>query len=840
VNEAAVAATFNVTVRYRDGEERAFPVPPGRTVLTAAEIAGVPLLSECGHGICGACAGYCASGDYQLANGEGLSDDERAGRGILACQTRVGSDCVIEVAYSASDCPARMVSGTARVTSVHLLSENTALLSLDASALPDRLDFRPGQFAQLQVPGSDQWRSYSYCHLPDESGRLTFLIRLLPQGLMSDYLRFRAMAGDTLALRGSKGSFYLRPVLRPVVLMAGGTGLSAILSMLAQLAAEQVTYPVRMYYGVTERRDLCQLAEINELGARLADFRLQLTVASPDPEWHGPTGVITELLDEAALFGGDADVYLCGPPAMVDATRSWLAEHRLRRAQVFHEKFVASGSGAEPAPQPSPQSDPDWRVTRDQGRDVAVVIGGSITGICAAQMLSKYFARVVVVEQDAAHLREEGRPGAAQGWHLHHLLLAAQHSLEKIFPGIGEEMVREGAFRVDMAEQYRILMAGAWKKVFRSGIEIVCAGRPLLEWCLRRRLDAATNIEYRYQGRVTQLLYEAQGNQVLGVVAASGDQLETIPAGFVVDAAGKNTPVPGLLADLGIGAVEVEHDRIDAMYSTVLHKVPPARRWRDKVMVICYAYRPFQKHYCAQYYINSSRTILSTSLVAYDCRTPPRTMEDFLALARKMPSDVVARELEGLEPCSEIHNFRYPSMLRRRYESMAGLPRGLVAMGDAYCSADPVSGAGISKALMELEQLDSLLAIYAPDSERLIDAYYRQVSRIADRIWFVIREQNLRYPWIKDVAGKRPFYFGLLNWYMDRVVELSHSDPAVYARFLSVTHFVATPASLVSPALALRVVASWLFTRLTFRKTLIERNFGRGGQTNQEPIPVEP
>ncbi len=836
---AGQATAFTVTVRYAGGVERTVPVLPGQTILAAAQSQGVPIVSECESGVCGACVGQCVSGRYDLADAEALNDQEKAGRSILACQTRVSSDCVVELDYSIDDNTASLVDGEAIVTQLQRVSDTTAILSLDASSLPEQLAFRPGQFAQLRVPGSDQWRSYSYAQLPHPVNQLTFIIRLLPQGVMSDYLRSAAKAGDTLGIRGSKGNFYLRKVTRPVVLMAGGTGLSAILAMLEQLAADRVSQPVRLYYGVTAYDDLCKLRQLEQFRQRLPDFQLQVVVARPCEEWRGATGLITDLLEKPALFAGHVDMYLCGPPAMVDATRQWLRDHDLQRAQVFYEKFVASGARLAAPRQCLDPAQLDYQQIKERGRRRAVVIGGSIAGIATAKVLTGYFDKVIVLEQDSEHCRDEGRPGAAQGWHLHHLLIAAQKALEDIFPGIGDDLVREGAFRVDTAQQYRIMMAGSWKKVFRSGLEIICAGRPLIEWCIRRRLDGEENIDYRYDSRVGELIYERDSNRILGVAVTVQGVLEIIPAEFVVDAAGKNTPVPRLLESLGTGAPAVEEDCINAVYSSMQHAVPPERRWKDKVMVICYAYRPNQKHYTAQYYTDSSRSVLSTSLIAYDSRTPPRTVEEFKALARLMPSDAIARELEGLEPCSKIHSFRYPSMLRRKYEDMSTLPRGLVAIGDAYCSADPVSGAGIAKALLELNVLRDLLTSHSPDSDQLVERYYRSISKIADQVWFVVREQNLRYPWIKDVKKKQPFYFGLLTWYMDRLVELSHTDTAVYAKMLSVTHFVSPPASLLSPPLLTRAVAKWLGTKLLLRQTLIEKNFSNGRLTSTEAMPGE-
>jgi hypothetical protein len=292
-----------------------------------------------------------------------------------------------------------------------------------------------------------------------------------------------------------------------------------------------------------------------------------------------------------------------------------------------------------------------------------------------------------------------------------------------------------------------------------------------------------------------------------------------------VDASGKNTRLPEILDRMGIGAPEVEQDIINCFYSTMQHRVPPQRQWLDKVMVICYAYRPYEDTYAAQYYIDSSRTILSTSLVAYNCYSPPRTAREFREFADLMPSPVIGENIDGLEPASPIYNFRYPNMLRLRYEKMRNLPRALLAVGDAYTSADPVSGLGMTLALKEVRQMQVLLAKYGAGHPDLPRRYYRSISRMADTAWFVIREQNLRFGWIKDVDKKRPFYFRALTWYMDRVIELVHDDLDAYREFLAVVHLVKPPSALMRPKVVARVLGKWARTRLSGQKTLIARNY---------------
>ena len=813
-----------ITVRYSDGTQKTMPERPDQSILDAAEEHGVSIVNECQSGICGTCVATCASGDYQMGRTEGLSDVERSARKVLTCQTFADSDCVIDLQYPADDNAARLVTGHGVVTSVQRLSDTTAILRIDVSGVDDTITFKAGQFAQVQVPGTDVWRNYSFAHPDDGRTELEFIIRLLPDGVMSDYVRDRATPGDRIALRCSKGGFYLRPVVRPVILVAGGTGLSAILAM-AQSLDSDIGQPVHLLYGITAAEDLCKRDELEELTRRIPGLRLHIIVSQPDAEWDGPVGLVTDLLDESMLSDGDADVYLCGPAPMVEATRNWLDNNGIHRIGLYYEKFVASGATRRRTPARLDYAELDLADVRRRGRGTAVVIGGSIAGIAAAKVLTESFDRVIVLEKDGRHSRREGRPGAAQGWHLHHLLTAGQIELERIFPGIVDDMVAEGAFKVDMADQYRIRLGGTWKKPGTSDIQIVCAGRPLLEWCVRRRLDDEPRIEFRYEAEVGDLVYDRAGNCAIGVAVDRDGELDVVPAEFVVDASGKNTRIPEFLEHLGIGAPEVEQDIINCFYSTMQHHVPPERQWDDKVMVICYAYRPYEDTYAAQYYTDSSRTILSTSLVAYNCYSPPRTAREFREFADLMPSPVVGENIDGLEAASPIYNFRYPNMLRLRYEKMRNLPRSLLVVGDAYTSADPVSGLGMTLALKEVREMQLLLARYGSGHRELPRRYYRKISKMADTAWFVIREQNLRFDWIKDVDRKRPFYFGALTWYMDRVLELVHDDLDTYREFLAVVHLVKPPAALMTPKVAGRVLGKWARTRLSGHRTLIAGNY---------------
>ncbi|MDO8290286.1 MAG: FAD-binding oxidoreductase [Parvibaculum sp.] len=815
--------TFQVSVRYSDGATHVMPVADGQTILEAADAHGVPIVSECQSGICGTCVGRCTRGEFALDHVAGLSTHEREQGRILTCQTVPRSDCTVEVDYPYAGNAARIVSGAATIAELERLSTNIVRLKLDVSALPEPLSFKPGQFAQLNVPGTETWRSYSFLTAPDGTATAEFLIRLQDGGAMSKFLTTDARVGGLIEVRGSKGAFYLRETRRPILLIAGGTGLSGVLSIAEQVIREGSKRPVHLIYGITYEDDLVLTDRLRKMAEECTAFSWEAIVAKPTVRWAGKVGLVTDLLDLAMLRAETRDIYLCGPVGMVDATRVWLEQNRLHETEVYFEKFASSGRREARVQPPLPSV--DLSRMRESGRGVAIVIGGSIAGMATAKVLLEKYDRVIVLEKDQHHRRMEARPGAAQGWHLHHLLIAGQRQLETIFPGIIDDMVAAGAFRVDMGDQYRIMLAGSWKKVVHSDIEIICAGRPLLEWCIRRRLDGENRIDYRYNQEVTDIILDPADRSVRGIASLHDGQREMISAEFVVDASGKNTAVPAMLKRLGLTAPDIEEDCLNCFYSSMQHKVPAGRAWDDKVMVISYAHRPFQQYYAAQYYTDISRSVLSTSLVGYNCYTPPRNAEEFREFARHMPTPVIGDELDDLEPCSDVFNFRYPEMRRYHYARMKNLPSGLVAIGDALCSADPVSGLGMTKALLELNELRSLLRAGEPNNVHLVRRYYRRVEKIADRAWFVIREQNLRYPWIKDVEKKRPFYFRLHNWYVDRIFELLHEDADIYRLYLSVTHFIAPPAVLMRPSVLAKVLKAWIKKKISFEPSLIEKNF---------------
>lgn len=178
--------------------------------------------------------------------------------------------------------------------------------------------------------------------------KATFLIRNLPGGVMSTYLGQQAKRGDTLTATGPMGAFYLRPIERAQLWLAGGTGLAPFLSMLEQMAEQGSEQPVVLYYAVTHAVDLVELERVQSLADKIGNVTV-ITILAAEEDVHERKGFVTDHVTAGDLNGGDCDVYLCGPPPMVDAVRAHFGDLGVEPVNFYFEKFNPTEATEEAA-----------------------------------------------------------------------------------------------------------------------------------------------------------------------------------------------------------------------------------------------------------------------------------------------------------------------------------------------------------------------------------------------------------------------------------------------------------------------------------------------------------
>lgn len=334
--------SFQIALNFEDGVTRFIEATGNEMVADAAYRQGVNIPLDCRDGACGTCKCKAESGRYDLGDNfieDALSEDEIAEGYVLTCQMRAESDCVISVPASSFVCKIEQSSYQGSISRLEQLSESTIALSIKGESLA-RLSFLPGQYVNLSVPGTEHSRAYSFSTLQKE-GEVSFLIRNVPGGLMSSFLTGKAQVGDTMSLAGPLGSFYLRPIERPLLLLAGGTGLAPFTAMLERISEQGSDHPLHLIYGVTNDFDLVEVDRLQALADLIPNFTFSACVANPESQ-HPKKGYVTQHIELSHLNDGDVDVYLCGPPPMVEAVNHYIREQGFTPANFYYEKFAAA------------------------------------------------------------------------------------------------------------------------------------------------------------------------------------------------------------------------------------------------------------------------------------------------------------------------------------------------------------------------------------------------------------------------------------------------------------------------------------------------------------------
>lgn len=336
------------SIRIAGEEGAAFSCADGDSVLAAALRSVLAFPYECNSGGCGAC-------QFELLEGEvadrwpaapGISDRQRGRGRALACQSVPTGDCTIKVSLGEPDkaVPAP-ASRQARFVGRRMLTSDMAEFTFQADGAAQ---FLPGQFAMLQLPGVAGQRAYSMSNNANDAGEWRFVVKRVPGGAGTTCLFDRLLPDATLPLDGPYGHSYLRAdAPRDVVCVAGGSGLSPVLSILRGIAAEPrlAARKVWLFHGVRGPADACAAAELATIPGLAG--RVELVTAISDEaapgsaEWTGERGLIHEVV--RARLGDHLDAfetYFCGPPPMTDAVhRLLLLEAKVPASQLHFDRF---------------------------------------------------------------------------------------------------------------------------------------------------------------------------------------------------------------------------------------------------------------------------------------------------------------------------------------------------------------------------------------------------------------------------------------------------------------------------------------------------------------------
>ncbi|BBZ39991.1 FAD-dependent oxidoreductase [Mycobacterium conspicuum] len=431
----------------------------------------------------------------------------------------------------------------------------------------------------------------------------------------------------------------------------------------------------------------------------------------------------------------------------------------------------------------------------------AVVLGASMGGLLAARVLADFYDRVTVVERDTLPVGPVNRRGVPQGRLIHAVLARCTQVLDELFPGFVDELTAMGVESWD-GDLSRLWLSVGGHQTVRSGRApnapvILFPSRPLLESTVRRRVQAIANVRFLEAHDVVGLRATPNHDRVTGVkvVDRAADRAATLSADLVVDATGRGSRTPVFLEELGFGRPPEDELTVQLAYACQSVRLKPGSVTEHLIGLFPEPGRPTM--------FGLVRNEDDTWMVAIGTMAgaePPRRRAEMLEFAADFVPTHVLDALREAEPLGEVVHHRVPSNRWRRYDKMRRTPDGLLVMGDAVCSFNPVYGQGMTVAAIEATVLSECLH---RGKRGLPRRFFRSSAKKIQVAWQTAVGSDLALP---EVVGSRPVSMRITNALLEHVLTATEVDPVVAAQFMRITAMVDPPARLLRPSILLRVM----------------------------------
>jgi ferredoxin-NADP reductase len=201
------------------------------------------------------------------------------------------------------------------------------------------VDFKPGQFFMLKIPGEKPVnRSYSVASPPSKDGFL-LCVKLIPDGLGSEYLR-NLQIGDEVQFLAPAGHFTLQDTKKEIIMVATGTGLAPFMSMLPIMFERGDKQPITLYFGCRNKTDLFYLESLKKFEEEHENFTSVLCLSREEGWEDGCEGRVTNALADHPIDPEDTKVYICGNGNMVKEVRAMMIENGLTKQDIHFELFT--------------------------------------------------------------------------------------------------------------------------------------------------------------------------------------------------------------------------------------------------------------------------------------------------------------------------------------------------------------------------------------------------------------------------------------------------------------------------------------------------------------------
>lgn len=436
----------------------------------------------------------------------------------------------------------------------------------------------------------------------------------------------------------------------------------------------------------------------------------------------------------------------------------------------------------------------------------AIVLGAGMAGLMAAKALLSHFQHVTLIERDTLPSEPDFRRGVPQAKHGHVLLFTGYQIIEQLFPGIHDEMTAANIPQIDWGQECTWLSIWGWLPQFKSHLKTHICSRIQLEWMVRQRLMASQNFTLLEHCQIDRLLTDEAGSKVTGVAIHQQDGPETqLKANLVVDTSGRNSLLPKWLQQTGHTAPTETAINSFLGYASRWYERPTGFEAKWKLLAIM-AKPPEMKRGGMLFALEGDRLLLTLSGVNHDY--PPTDDAGFLEFARSLRSPMIYEAIKDAKPISPIYPYHRTDNCWRHYETLDRFPEGIVVLGDAVCSFNPIYGQGMSTAALSVQLLDRMLKDYQRDRVGFSQKFQRKLAQMLKDPWLMATSEDFR--WEGTEGGKPNLMTRLMHGYMDQVAKLALFDGDIYQTFAEVIHMVHSPSALMRPKIVMQVLQMML------------------------------
>ncbi len=432
----------------------------------------------------------------------------------------------------------------------------------------------------------------------------------------------------------------------------------------------------------------------------------------------------------------------------------------------------------------------------------AIVVGGSITGLLAAHVLSNHFDEVVLIEKDICEEDcDTVRNGTPQANHVHVLLVKGREIIQKFFPELEDDIVKKGATLIDFLNDSRYRLPSGWAPKFSSGIITYACTRSLLENTIRCHVQKNSKIQLVYGKQIKS--FASNGSNRISLNTTDN---ETLDGDLIVDCTGRNTKTPSWLED--VGYLKPAETKVDSFVGYATRRyIPPKNKRTWKMLVILN--KPITNPRTGVIYpIEDGKWLVG--LYGIGKNYPPTDEQGFLEFTKNLENNDLYDALKDATPDSEIQGYKVQGSRKYHYEDMKRWPENFIVLGDAVAVFNPFYGQGMTSSALGAEVLGDMLK-HGKMEKGFTRKFQKRLAKAISLPWILGTSEDMRWP---TTVGKRPdMITRMVQDHAQRVLLLGPKSSLATKSFLQMTHMVKSPAIIFHPLILLQLIVNSIWKK---------------------------